>query len=287
MKKFDYYQPETLKDAWSLMEKIKGEARYVAGGTDIIVNMKNKKIQPDALISLRRIGDLRGISLNGGLTLGTMTPLRDIERDPLIGRAYPTLAQAVRALATPQIRNVATVGGNLCNAAPSADCAPPLLVMEATLTLEGPGGRREVSIEDFFRGPGQTCMDTTEILTKIRIRPLPGHTGMAFLKLGRVHTDIAVVNAAALLAMEGKTCSRCRLAAGAVAPVPLRLHSVEHMIEGEELSAELLQRAEKVAEEAVKPITDVRSTEEYRRILSGVLVRRAIEQATKGMEEAK
>ncbi len=287
MKKFDYFQPETLKDSYSLMEKSKGQAKYIAGGTDLIVNIKNRVIQPDALISLKRIKELTGISQNKDVVLGSMSLLRDIERDSHIGQDYPALAQAVNSLSTPQVRNVATVGGNICNAAPSADCAPPLLVMEASLTLEGPGGQREVAIEDFFMGPGKTCMDTTEILTRIRIPPTRENTGMAFLKIGRVSTDIAVVNAAACLTMDKKVCKKCRLAVGAVAPVPLRLRSVEKMMEGQEISPELLQGAGKMAEEEVKPITDVRSTSGYRRIMSGVLVKRAIEEAMKGMEENK
>jgi carbon-monoxide dehydrogenase medium subunit len=285
MKKFDYYQPETLKDAWSLMEKLKGEARYVAGGTDIIVNIKNRVIQPDALISLKRIKELAGVRRNRELMLGSMTLLRDLERDAHIGKEYQALAQAATVLATPQIRNVATLGGNLCNAAPSADCAPPLLVMEATLTMEGPGGRREVLIEDFFKAPGRTCMDTTEILTRIRVPHAQERTGTSFLKVGRVSTDIAVVNAAAFIIMEGKVCLRCRIAVGAVAPVPLRLISVEQMIEGEAISPELMDRAARMAEDEVNPITDVRSTAEYRRITSGVLVKRAIEEAVKAVEE--
>jgi len=285
MKRHDYYQPETLKDACNLMEKGKGRARYIAGGTDLIVNIKKRLIQPDTLISLRRIRELSGISQNRDLVLGSMTLLRDIERDPIIGRDYQALSQAVKALATPQIRNVATVGGNLCNSAPSADCAPPLLVMEAGLKLEAPGGQREVAIEGFFKGPGQTCMDMAEILTRIRIPPPREDTIMAFLKVGRVSTDIAIVNAAALLVMDNKACKRCRLAVGAVAPVPLRLRSVEKMIEGQEISPELLNRVGKMVEEEVNPITDVRSTEEYRRIMSGVLVKRAIEEAIKGMGE--
>ncbi|MFW6114801.1 MAG: FAD binding domain-containing protein [Thermodesulfobacteriota bacterium] len=287
MKKFEYFQPETLKDAWSLMEKGKGTVRYIAGGTDILVNVKNRTIEPAALISLRRIKELAGIRRNKELTVGSMTLLRELERDAGMAGQYPALSQAVWALATPQVRNVATIGGNLCNAAPSADCAPPLLVMEATATLAGPDGRRDVSIEDFFTGPGQTCMDSTEVLTQIKIQPLRKHTGTSFLKLGRVSTDIAMVNAAAILTMNGKTCARCRLAVGAVAPVPLRLRSVEKMIEGNELSAELLDEAAQMVENEVKPITDVRSTAEYRRITSGVLIKRAIEQAMQAAEERK
>ena len=285
MKKFDYYQPETLEEAYRLMEKIKGGARYIAGGTDLIANMKKGVIQPDALISLKRIKSLTGISHNRELVLGSMTLLRDIEKHPGIAQEYPALVHAVKVLATPQIRNVATIGGNLCNSAPSADCAPPLLVMEASLTLKAPGGEREVPIEDFFKGPGQTCTEAPEILATITIPPPNEATTMTFLKLGRVSTDIAVVNAAACLTMKKTVCVKCRLAVGAVAPVPIRLRSVEKMIEGNEISPELLDRAGKMVQDEVSPITDVRSTEEYRRIMSGVLVKRAIEHATRGMED--
>jgi carbon-monoxide dehydrogenase medium subunit len=287
MKKFDYLQPETLKEAYRLMEKSKGRAKYVAGGTDLIVNIKKGVIQPDALISLKRIKSLTGTSHNRGLRLGSMTLLRDIERDPGIAQQCPALVQAVKVLATPQIRNVATIGGNLCNSAPSADCAPPLLVMEASLTLKGPGAQREVPIEDFFRGPGQTCTKAHEILTTITIPPPNEAATTAFLKFGRVSTDIAIVNAAVCLTMKKTVCVKCRLAVGAVAPVPWRLMSVERMIEGNEICPELLDRAGKMVEDEVSPITDVRSTEEYRRIMSGVLVKRAIKEATKGMEDRR
>jgi len=276
MKKFEYHQPETLTEAFFLMEKFKGRAKYIAGGTDLLVGIKQKAIQPDALISLGRVDALRNIKLNSGLFLGSMTRFRDMERDVAIGTQYPALAQAVRALANPQIRNVATVGGNLCNAAPSADCAPPLMVMEATLTLEGPGGARGVPVEEFFIGPGETCVEPTEILTGIKIPKRTGHTGMAFMKVGRVAQDIAIVNAAALLVMDNKKCRKCALAVGAVAPVPLRLRDVEKIIEGEEIGPELLNRVSQMVEETVSPITDVRSTAEYRRIMSGVLIKRAI-----------
>ncbi len=276
MKKFDYYQPESLKEAYRLMEKHGGSARYIAGGTDIIWRIKQGVIEADALISLRGIESLVGVSLNGGLTLGSMALFRDIERNSAIISGYPSLAQAVSVLANPQVRNVATVGGNLCNGAPSADCAPPLMVLEAVLTLEGPGGKREVPVGDFFTGPGQTCMDKTEVLTQIKVPKMTPNSGTIFLKKGRVSQDIAIVNAAALLVMEGKVCRKCRLIVGAVASVPLRLSEVEELVEGQEIAPDLLDRVGEMVEHAVSPITDVRSTEEYRRAMSGVLVKRAI-----------
>lgn len=283
MKRFDYYQPQTLKEAFSLMEKLKGRAIYIAGGTDILVRIKQKASQPDALVSLRGISTLNNISRNGGLSLGSMTPFRDLERDPVIIRDYPALAQAVSLLANPQVRNVATVGGNLCNSAPSADSAPPLMVMDATLKLQGPGGEREVPIDDFFTGPGENCMEPVEALTEIQIPERADHTGMAFLKVGRVAQDIAIVNAAAWVVMDKKKCGQCRLAVGAVAPTPLRLRNVEKVMEGEEVGPELLDRISKMVEQDVSPITDVRSTEEYRKIMSGVLIKRAIQQALENM----
>ncbi len=284
MKRFDYYRPQTLKEAFSLMEKLKGHAKYIAGGTDILVRIKQKAIQPDALVSLTGVSTLNNISHNGGLSLGSMTPFRDLERDPVIARKYPALAQAVSLLANPQVRNVATMGGNLSNSAPSADCAPPLMVMEATLKLQGPGGEREVPIDDFFTGPGENCMEAEEALTEIHMPEKANPTGMAFLKVGRVAQDIAVVNAAALVVMDKKKFRQCRLAVGAVAPVPLRLKKVEKLIEGEEIGPELLDRVGQMVEQEVSPITDVRSTEEYRRIMSGVLIKRAIQQALENMD---
>lgn len=279
MKKFDYYQPQSLKEAYDLMEKLEGRARYIAGGTDILIGIKQEVIRPDALISLRSIDALRGIQYNGGLLLGSMTLLRDMKRDSVIARRFPVLAEAISVLANPQVRNVATVGGNLCNSAPSADCAPPLMVLEAGLILEGPGGKREVPIEDFFSGPGKNRMDAVEVLTEIKISEMADNACTAFLKSGRVTQDIAIVNAAALLVMDGIICRKCRLAVGAVAPVPLRLKEIEKIIEGEVIGPELLDRVSHMVEQEVSPITDVRSTEEYRRIMSGVLVKRAINQA--------
>jgi CO/xanthine dehydrogenase FAD-binding subunit len=276
MKKFDYYMPESLKEAYGLMGKLRGTARYAAGGTDLLVRIKQNVIRPEALISLRHVEQLKGITLNGGLRLGSMTLFRDLERSPVIALGHPALWEAVRSLANPQVRNVATIGGNLCNAAPSADSAPALLVMGASVTLEGPGGARSIPLDEFFTGPGRSCMKPDEVLTEVRLPEPPGASGSAFLKIGRVTQDLAVVNAAAFLVMEKGKCRICRLAAGAVAPIPLRLKAAEKMVEGEEIGPELLDRVAEAVEQEVKPITDVRTTEAYRRKVSGVLVRRAI-----------
>ena len=289
MKRFAYYQPLSLNEAFGFMEKYEGRGRYVAGGTDAMIRIKQKVWQPDALISLRWIEELRGIrEIDGSLILGGMTLWRDIETDPLVLEFCPALVEAASQVANPQIRNVATVGGNLCNAAPSADGAPPLMVMEAVLTLAGPKGEREVSISEFFEGPGRHCMGSGEVLTAIAIplSPISGHihTGMAFLKTGRVTQDIAVANVAVCLEMQGGICIKCRVSAGAVGPVPLRLQGVEAFVEGKEITPGLLQEVQEKAAAEITPITDVRSTEIYRRTVTGVMVKRAMEQALRNSQ---
>lgn len=287
MQRFKYYQPGVLEDAFALMADHEGRAHYIAGGTDVMVRINQRAIQPEALISLQGVDGLKGITSNGGMALGSMTLFRDIERSPLISRDYPALAQAVAVLANPQVRNVATIGGNLCNGAPSADCAPPLIVMEAELILKGPEGERSVPIREFFKGPGQHCMNPSEMMTGIMLPEIKKGTGSAFLKTGRVSQDIAVVNAAALVVMEGGVCKKCRLSVGAVAPVPLRLTDIETMLEGQAVDPDLLEEVAERTQKAVSPITDVRSTEAYRRQVSGVLVKRALKAALKDVREEK
>ncbi len=282
MKRYAYYQPQSLDEAFGLMEKYQGRARYVGGGTDAMIRVKQGVWQPEALISLRWIKELRGIEkADGLLRLGSMALWREIETDPLVVRHAPALADAASMVANPQIRNVATVGGNLCNAAPSADGAPPLMVLGATLTITGPKGEREVPISEFFEGPGKHCMQPDEVLTAILIPEMPHRSGMAFLKSGRVTQDIAVANTAVWVQMSDGVCEACRVAAGAVGPVPMRLRGVEAFVQGKEITPELLLEIQDRAAAEVTPITDVRSTESYRRLVTGVMVKRAMEQALK------
>ena len=282
MKRYAYYQPQSLDEAFGLMAKYEGRARYVAGGTDAMIRVKQKIWQPEALISLRWVKELIGIKkTDDSLRLGSMTLWREVERDPLVAQHFPALAEAASMVANPQIRNVATLGGNLCNAAPSADGAPPLMVMEAILTIAGPDGTRDVPLSEFFQGPGQHAMGPAEVLTVITIPEMPAHTGMAFLKSGRVTQDIALANVAVCIRMEDGVCSKCRISAGAVGPVPLRLTGVEAFVEGKVMTSDLVLEIQDKAAGEVTPITDVRSTETYRRTVTGVMVKRALEQALK------
>jgi CO/xanthine dehydrogenase FAD-binding subunit len=275
MKTEVYHRPTRLEDAVRLVTT-RENARYIAGGTDLLVGGVTP---PKRLVSLRSVPELRGVEpgrIGAATTIGALTRNADLARD------YPVLIQAARRLGSEQIRNQATVGGNLCRAAPCADTAPPLLVLEATLEIAGEEDTREVPIDEFFRGPGVTCLEKGEVLTSIHLPPPREGAVGVFLKKGRVRMDLSLASVAVLLEAEDGHCRRVRLAAGSVAPVPMRLREVEEVLEGEALTDELLEEAGDLAARVVMPITDVRSTEAYRRHVTGVYVKRAIRIALEG-----
>lgn len=264
-----YHRPTSLAEVFDLVGASPG-ARVVAGGTDLLV--RNPAPAP-TLVSLRRVAEMAGIE---GGRIGASTPVADVARSEALGRAYPVLVQAARRLGSPQIRSVATVGGNLCRAAPCADLAPPLIVLEATAEIAGAAGRRQVRVEDFFRGPGVTCLAPGEVLVAVHVPPPRAGALGLFQKKGRVAMDLSIASLATLLETDGRTCRRLRLAAGSVGPVPLRLGEVEALLEGRELDGPTLEEAARLASQTVAPITDVRSTEAYRRHVVGVYVRRGL-----------
>jgi carbon-monoxide dehydrogenase medium subunit len=276
MKRFDYLRPKALKEALQLKKTIVG-AKFISGGTDLLVQIKNRELQPSALISLRSIPELATIEVNGGTRIGALATISEIIQHPKLGRNYPVLVEAAKNLGSVQIRNVATIGGNLCNCSPCADMALPLLVLEAKVRLQSAKASRDVPLEKFFKGPGESCLASDEILTYILLDPPRQNAKAKFLKKGRVKTDLAVASLAVLLEIEGGRCRKARVAAGSVAPMPLRLHKVETLLEGTVVSKELVAKAQHLAAEIVSPITDVRATEEYRRLIVGVYVKRGLE----------
>ena len=275
MKRFEYYKPRSLSEAWELKEKVR-DARFIAGGTDVMVGIKNGELSPSALISLRSIPALDSIEINGGIRIGALTTISDLIRHSALRDNYPVVVEAAKRLGSVQIRNVATIGGNLCNSSPCADMALPLLVLEAKVRLQTAKESREMPLNEFFKGPGKTCLTSDEILTDILLGPSRQNSKATFLKKGRVKMDLAIASVALLLEMEGKRCSKARLAAGSVAPVPLRLLKVEALLEGTTISKELLAKAQQLAAENVAPITDIRATKEYRQEIVGIYVKRAL-----------
>lgn len=281
MTAFEYFKPTSLEAAHQLRAEHPG-ARWVAGGTDVMVQLRSGRPWPSALISLRHVPELSGIEVGPEQTrIGALVPIADLIGHRELAARLPALVQAARRLGSPQVRNAATIGGNLANCSPCADTPPPLLVLEATARLVGPDGSvREVPVEALFRGPGQTCLAASEILAGLRVPHPAGGTGMCYLRKGRVAMDLALASAAVLLVMEGERCVKARVAVGAVASTPLRLRAVEAVLEGQVITDARLAEARALTSEEVTPIDDQRASGEYRRALVGALVERAARAAT-------
>ncbi len=286
--RFEYFEPKTLDEALDILRRFGNEAKILAGGTDLIVQMKLRRIEPKYIVNIKKIPNLRYIKVEDGkVRIGTLTKLRDIEKSDVIKKYFPALYEAVRHMGSVQIRCMGTIGGNLCNASPAADSAPPLMVHNAKLTLVSKDGRREVPIEKFFLGPGKTVLKPNEMLLEIEV-PIPRNVryGSAFLKISRVSMDLAKVNVAAYVEVSEGVISNVRIALGAVAPTPIRAYRAEEFLRGKKPDEGTLRKAGEIASSETRPIDDLRSTAWYRREVSKVLVRDALriayERALKG-----
>ena len=283
MPKFTYLKPKTVEEACSMLHHHNGKAVVIAGGTDLVVRMKRKLVMPDYLIDITCIPGLDkvGYDEKRGLNIGALCPHADIESSRLIQEKFNILAQTARSIGSAQVRNLGTIGGNLCNAAPSADSAPALLVLDAEARIFGFKGERMLKLTEFFSGPGETALKSDEILTSIEVPNLPAHSAAVYLKQSpRKAMDIAVVGVAVVLwlAAEGSICSDIRIALGAVAPTPIRAKTAEDMLRGKTLDENLIREAAKAASEEAKPISDIRSIAQYRKEIVEVLTRRCIQQ---------
>ncbi len=282
---FEYYEPKTLREALELLAKWGRDAKVLAGGTDLLVQMKIRKVEPKCLINIKRIPGLDFIKEGDeSLRIGAATKLRKIGKSEVVRRRFPALYEAVREMASVQIKNMATIGGNLCNASPAADTAPPLMVYGAKLKLVSLEGERIVPIEEFFTGPGETVLKPGELLAEILIPYQPESTGSSFIKVSRTSMDLAKVNVAVRLTLSGETMSRVRIALGAVAPTPMRAREAERHLEGKPPSESDFKRAGEIAAGEIKPITDLRSTAWYRREVTKVIVADAL---TRALSRAK
>jgi len=272
-----YHRPASIDEALEL-GRWPGGARFLAGGTDLLVKLRQGLERPRALVSLRNITELQGIEVSdAGADIGAAVTIAEILEHDELGRRYPLLQQAAGRLGSPQIRQTATLGGNLGNCSPCADTAPALLVYGARLQLQGPAGRREVDIAEFLRGPGQSCLAPGELLCRVRVAPAPAGARTVYFKKGRVRVDLALASLAALLVLDDGKLAEVRLAAGSVAPTCLRLERAEALLRGQRPDREIIDRAARAAAEDISPIDDVRASAAYRRRLVEVFVRRAVE----------
>jgi aerobic carbon-monoxide dehydrogenase medium subunit len=281
--RYEYHRPKNLLEVLELRQANPG-ALLMAGGTDLMVRIRRGDLRPRDIISLRRVEELRGIEqlLGGGLRIGANVTMRELILNEDIQVRFPVLAQAAGRLGSPQIRTSATIGGNLCNASPCADTAPPLLVLEAMVELLSPSGGRDIPLRDFFNGPGQTSMASDEIFGAVKLLPMEEGEGALFMKKGRVRMDLAQASVAMRLSLEGSRCRAAWIAAGSVAPTPVRLEKTEAVLQGNDLSDDLLELAEEVAAGEVSPMDDIRASASYRRQIVGVYVRRAAQELLQG-----
>jgi carbon-monoxide dehydrogenase medium subunit len=274
----EFVAPDSLDDALGIKSERGMEARIIAGGTDLILRMRDKVLSPSLLIDLRRLS-LDAIEFSdAGLTLGAYSSLSQVLESADIEKNYPALPAACREFAGPPIRNRGTLGGNIVNASPAADLVPPLIAYDASIVLSSSGGERVLPLTEFFVGPGQSVIEPNEVLTEIRLPPMPAQSAATFIKLGqRRSMAISQVNLATRLGIdEAGVVSEARIVLGSVAPTPMRAIGAEKLLEGKPVSDDLLCEAAKKAREEVTPISDVRASQPYRLEMTEVLVRRAL-----------
>lgn len=279
-----YEAPESLEGAVALLAGATGETRVLAGGTDLLVQMRDRKREPKVLVYLHKLQELKAFEEDGKgyFRMGALTPIRVFETNPLMKERFPVLYDGAIQFAAVQMRNMGTIGGNLCNAVPSAEMAPPFLVLDTKAVIVGPDGERVTPLEQLFAGPSKNSLTPNELLKEVLV-PLPRpRSAGCYIKLSpRRAMDIAIVGIAANVVLEGKdgVCKDIAIALGAVSPTPKRARRAEELLRGKRLADDLIERAARLSAEESSPITDIRGSAEYRREMVKVLTRRAIKRS--------
>ncbi len=280
--KFEYHEPLTVEEACRVLGQLGRDAKPLAGGTDLIVNMKKRVLNPTHVVSLSSIADLKGLdSTNGTMKLGACLTASEIAQSETIKKPFSALCRGAASLGSPLIRNLATIAGNLVSARPAADFPPALLAYDARVALVKSSGERIVPLSDFFKGPGQTALEPDELLTQIILSKPPAGSGAGYVKLGiRKTLEISLTSAAAYLSLDSNgSIKTARIFLGSVAPTPLRSPSAEKVLTGEKPSEALFERAGKASAEDSKPIDDFRASADYKRAMAAVLTKRALNMA--------
>jgi len=279
VRRFELILPGSVDECVKALAQGGSESKLLAGGTDLLPQLKNGLLKPARVIDLSGVARLRSIEAgNGrGIKIGSAVTARTLELDRAVRASYLSLAESGALVGSVQVRNLATLGGNICNAAPSADMAPPLLALDAEAVITGPKGERRVPIATFFTGVRRTVLAPDEILVEL-VLPNPGaHSGGNYLRhTPRRELDIAVVGVASQLTLANGVCTKARIALAAVAPVPLRATAAEQSLEGQAVTPDRIKRAADLAVEAARPINDQRGSADFRRHLVRVLTRRTL-----------
>ncbi|MHC4942258.1 MAG: FAD binding domain-containing protein [Planctomycetota bacterium] len=281
IEELEYHTPRSLAEASALLDKLGEDARVIAGGTDVLADLKQGLITAGHLVSLAGIDELKRIEQKpNGLWIGSLAKPNQLAESEILHSTFAGLAEAGASMAGMQIRNLATIGGNLCSAVPSADLPPSLLTVEAELVLASHQGERTLAMKDFFLGVRKTAVEPGEILSAIHVPPLPAGTGTAYNKFAlRGASALAVVGVAARITIKGGKIDKARIAIGAAAPTPMLIEEAGNHLKGKAPTEEHFQEAAGIAEKEVKPITDLRGSAEYRRDLARVLTVRALKSA--------
>mgnify|MGYP003971281915 FL=1 len=276
MKAFEHYAPDSVEELLELL-KSKPNAKLIAGGTDLLLQMKEGTAQPETVVSLKNVEELGGFSVSkNGYRLGTGMTLRRITRSNELTQNFPGLIYAAGVVASEQIRSLATLGGNICNASPSADMVPPLIALDALVQLVSSQGQRDIPLSEFFKGPGESVLKSGEILHSIFL-PQPSGSMIYSKHAPRKYMDLAVVGVAVRLAKKHGKINEARVALGAVGPVPFRAEKTEALLAGQTLTTELMREAGEMAAGECVPIDDIRGSAWYRKRMVKVHVRRNLE----------
>jgi CO/xanthine dehydrogenase FAD-binding subunit len=278
LRRFELALPSSLSDCLAALAD-GGDVKMVAGGTDLVPQVKNGLVKPTTVVDLSGVPDLKVLEVgpDGALRIGAGVSARTLELSDQVRSGFLAVAEGAGVIGSYQVRNLATIGGNVANAAPSADVAPPLLALEAVSVIDGPNGRRMLPMADFFQGVRRTALQPGELLVEIVIPAAGAGSGGTYVRhTPRRELDIAVVGVASQLTIQDGGCTKARISLGAVAPVPLRATEAEARLEGREITPDLIEEAANLAVQAARPISDQRGSAEFRRHLVRVLTRRTL-----------
>ena len=286
LKEFEYLEPGTIDEASRISTSYGNKAKVLAGGLSLVDCMKRRVIEPECVLNIQRVPGLNYVRGDGkkGLKIGALASLRDVELYPAIEKDYLLLYEAVHQIASVQVKTMGTLVGNLCVGTPASDIAPALLVLGAKLEITSFAAKRVIPIEGFFIGVNRTVLQPGELVTAVSVPGPTAGTGGAFLKIARAAADLAKVNVAVVVTVKDGKCTNARIALGSVAPTTIRAKKAESILKGQKLEMKAIQAAAQAAADEIRPITDVRSTAEYRKEITRVLVTRAI---AKALERAK
>ena len=287
---FEYFAPKTLEEALTLLDKYGDECKVIAGGQSLLILMRQGLVAPQYLIDIKGISELSYIKSEGkqGLRIGALTTHRTIEKSPVFRDKLGVLTEMENRLASIQTRNWGTIGGNICHADPAGDPAPVLIALNATLRMASLKGDRTMAVEDFSLDYFETALEPGELLTEIVVPPVPLHTGIAYTKFNVIESDLATVGVAVSITLSSNDgiCQDVRIALGAAAPTPIRAKQAEAVLRGKKITDVLLKEAGQIASTEAEPISDIYASEEYRRELVKVLVKRVGKEALARAKQA-